>query len=57
MRNAQVLTEKYPEFVKVLESVQLILDTNKNKKNVSVDQYMKDLRKHAQDEYGDLIKK
>ncbi|CDW90482.1 UNKNOWN [Stylonychia lemnae] len=55
-RDEAIIQEKYPDFFKVIQTFmsQVEQDTTKT---VSIDQYMRDLRKHALQEYEKLFEK
>lgn len=53
--NEQEIIEKYPQFAKMFQDFSEVVDKDIHKKLVNIDQYMKDLKKHAINEYHELF--
>ncbi len=52
--NQEVIQQQYPEFQKQMEAFLQHVDQDIHNKLINIDQYMKDLKKHANNEYNEL---
>ena len=55
-KDEAIIKEKFPEFAKTIETFMSQMDQDKEK-IINIDQYMKDLKRHAKLEYNTLYEK